>query len=440
MHLRIIKVFVLSLAVLLLTCLFAQAKEITGEVEITGLNSSLICDANLYTHDVGENFTLTFNSPVSMQGVYIEFNSAPKGAKINNKDIFENGYLHEYLSLDGVTQASIYFDSADICNVYVYDNEPLPENVQQWQEPTESGVDLLLLATHSDDDQLFFAGLLPLYASRENTSVAVAYFANHYDTYNRTHELLNGLWHCGVRVYPEISPFPDGYSESAKEAAAFLETRGFDKESVNAFHALLLEKYKPQIVVLHDFNGEYGHGAHMHATESFTDFIASYNGYLPKKVYVHLYKENPIVIDIDTPSDTFGGKSAFNVSQEAFKYHKSQHWTWFYDWIYGKNNDITSSSQINKYNPAQYGLYYTLVGADTQNDMFENIITYEEERLMLEKEHLLKEDEKEQVIITQEDKNIVNEKEKTNVLPSLTISFVFVLLIVLIIFTKGRKK
>ncbi|MCL2266485.1 MAG: hypothetical protein FWC17_01805, partial [Treponema sp.] len=68
---------------------------------------------------------------------------------------------------------------------------------------------------------------------------------------------------------------------------------------------------------------------------------------------------------------------AFQVSQYGFSYHKSQHWTWFYRWIYGTADaPVTSSTQIRNYQPGRYGLFRTLVGDDSQGaaDFFENTL------------------------------------------------------------------
>ena len=93
-----------------------------------------------------------------------------------------------------------------------------------------------------------------------------------------------------------------------------------------------------------------------------------------QKTYIHLYGEGKIVLPIDAPLSYFGGRSAFQVSQDAFRYHKSQHWMMFYEWLYGERDEITKSSQIRDYNPAYYGLYASEVGADMAGcDMFENL-------------------------------------------------------------------
>lgn len=378
MHSRIIKTLITFFVAMVCCAISVYGAEITDNVEFIGIDKAAVTDNKLLTHTVVNEFTISSAEP--MYALYIEYNKAPTLGTINTTTyVAEHGFLHEYIELNGETSVTLTYNNADICDMRVFGEGELPSDIERW-ETAPGGVDILLLATHSDDDQLFFAGLLPTYTSRENVRVAVAYFINHYDTYNRTHELLRGLWHCGVRIYPEISPFPDGYSESIEGAENHLNSQGVTHYDITMYHKLLLDKYQPQVVVLHDFNGEYGHGAHMLATNSFIETIDACLNSPVRKVYVHLYEENPIVLDIDTPLDAFDGKSAFQVSQEAFRFHESQHWTWFYSWIYGKSENITLSSQIRSYNPAFYGLYYTSVGNDTGlNDMLENITPYKEQ-------------------------------------------------------------
>ena len=105
-------------------------------------------------------------------------------------------------------------------------------------------------------------------------------------------------------------------------------------------------------------------------------------------MYLHLYEENAIVLNYDQPLDQFGGMTAFEVTQKlGYPCHESQQWTWFTGWINGKNDPITLASQIKKYNPCKFGLYYSSVGEDVQkNDFLENIVTYaEQERLEQER-------------------------------------------------------
>ncbi len=444
MYSKIIKALLFAFLLASLSLTATAMREADGAV-IDWVDTAAIVDDNLSTHAGGENVKMSIVSDEVMTGIYIKFNSPPsKGTLDSDATISENGFLHEFIPLRKEA-AVLEWERADICDVYVFEgNGIFPEWIQSWSVGSDE-TDILLLATHSDDDQLFFSGLLPLYTATRNVRVQVAYFINHYDTYNRTHELLDGLWHCGVTTYPEISPFPDGYSESIEGAIGYLASQGFDSEDIESYHKMLLDKYRPLVVVLHDFNGEYGHGAHMLATKSFIDAVEKgVSEHAPEKIYVHLYPENEIVLDIDTPQNNLGGKSPFQVSQEAFKFHKSQHWTWFYSWIYGKNSEISASSQIRTYNPARYGLYFSSVGSDSGNDMLENVVLYADRRVPEPPNHEIIPDEpivEEPGLDIKEEPVVLPEPEETSSFPLwLIIIPIIIIASIIIIFIKKRDK
>jgi LmbE family N-acetylglucosaminyl deacetylase len=164
----------------------------------------------------------------------------------------------------------------------------------------------------------------------------------------------------------------------------------------------LLRRFKPQVVVGHDIEGEYGHGMHMAYTDclvqalrisgeavTFPELTDKYGVWEVPKTYLHLYEKNSIVLDYDQPLSAFDGMTAFEVSQKlGYPCHKSQQGTWFTDWINGDHGEITKATQIKRYNPCQFGLYSTTVGEDVEkNDFLENIITYQEQE-RLEQERL----------------------------------------------------
>ena len=216
--------------------------------------------------------------------------------------------------------------------------------------------------------------------------------------HSRPHEQLDGLWTVGVKNYPVISDFPDVYSESKDRDTAFKEAeeafgeKGVTYDDFKAYITELIRRFKPLVVVSHDLNGEYGHGTHVFCASALTDAVLlaqekenypqsaqEYGVWQTQKVYLHLYDTNKIIMDWDKPLESLGGKTAFQKTQEGFGCHKSQHWTWFYNWIYGKNNQITKASQIEKYSPCEYGLFYTTVGIDTiGGDFMENVISHSE--------------------------------------------------------------
>lgn len=81
-----------------------------------------------------------------------------------------------------------------------------------------------------------------------------------------------------------------------------------------------------------------------------------------KKFYVHLYDQNQIRMDWQQPLAHFGGRTAIEVTTDAFRYHASQvRRGWGMDRTEGYDNDL-------------FGLYYTAVGPDViKNDLMENI-------------------------------------------------------------------
>jgi len=278
-----------------------------------------------------------------------------------------------------------------ISEVYGFTKGELPAWVQRWEPPCEQA-DLLMLSSHSDDEHLFFAGVLPYYAVERGMTVQVAYIINHFDTYARPHEQLDGLWAVGVRHYPVMTDFPDLYSESEEQALNAFAAYGIGFEDYVGFITDTIRRFKPLVVMSHDVDGEYGHGTHILCSKALMQAVEltmdaeyrpesaqQYGTWDVEKTYLHLYKENPVVMNWDVPLEKFGGLTAFEASRLGFDCHTSQHWTWFYGWIYGKNAPITKASEIATYSPCEYGLYRTTVGADVVGgDFFENVMTYEQ--------------------------------------------------------------
>lgn len=312
------------------------------------------------------------------------------------------GCLHECLNLvelfgETTTSVTLRFEQGRVSlnEMVVYSEGELPKDVQQWKPPAEGKTDILLLSTHADDDQLFFAGLLPLYAGEKGSTVQVAYLTDHRNLQSdRIHEALNGLWAVGCDVYPVFAPFPDFRIDDLQESYAEFERLGVSKKDLMEYVIGLLRRFRPQVVVGHDINGEYGHGMHMVYTDcliqslylcgdesSFPKLAEQYGVWEVPKTYLHLYEENPIVIDYDKPLASFDDLTAFEVSQQlGYPCHESQQYTWFTDWIYGEKNEITKASQIKTYNPGEFGLYHSTVGEDVEKDDFlENITTYAEQ-------------------------------------------------------------
>lgn len=384
-----------------------KAENITGFSQITTsgfYTPPLLTDGDdrTYTEAVSEG-TITIVCDAYIGSLYLIFDRIPTVWQVTDMetgetiDCGQNSFLHEYIDIAevfGRAPKKVRMDFStgiSIDEIYVFSEGETPEWVQKWRPPCEHA-DLLLLSSHSDDEQLFFAGVLPYYAGERGYKVQVVYLNSHfYNTHDRPHELLDGLWTVGVCHYPVIPDFPDLYSESLEEALELYGGYGYTYTDFVEYITENLRRFQPLVVVSHDINGEYGHGTHILCTSALRDALLVckdsniypesaqlYGVWEPLKTYLHLYSKNTIVMDWDVPLEKFGGKTAFQMTQEGFSHHKSQHWTWFNKWLNGtQSSPVLTAAQINVYSPCLYGLYQTSVGYDQGgSDFFENIETY----------------------------------------------------------------
>lgn len=422
------KLLIMFILFFMPVCIYA--KDITKSSNITINNSS-----NSKLTDGNENAYATINKGNSIKitneediyGIYIIYEMKGISGRISNYtreiEIGTEGYLHEYINVEKLIGISKelelnYIDTVKIGEIYILGKGDLPDYVEVWNNPCKEA-DLILFSTHSDDEQLFFAGLMPTYVSK-GACVQVVYFTNHNDNPKRLHEQIHGLYKVGIRNYPIIGFIPDAYSTNLNDAMKNMNKSGYKEADAIKFEVEMIRRFKPLVVVGHDELGEYSHGQHILNTyvlkkaiiltndETYDkDSIEMYGLWDTPKTYLHLYKENKIVLDYDTPLDYFNGKTAYEVSKEGYKEHHSQQYTWFTKWLTGVNSkgegtpykkasEIKAvkspiSGVVSTFSPCEYGLYRTLVGEDiNKNDMFEN--------LTLRKDQVKKEDKKENII------------------------------------------
>jgi len=383
----------------------------SGIPNIRTLFDGILLSGRLTSDDA--SLTLEYDSGIG--SLYFIFD-APFGSysitdNSSGKSILagEHGFIHEFVDLaagfdSAPTSVTVSFPAGvRIFELFVYTPGEVPETVQKWQVPADGKTDLVLFSTHCDDEQLFFAGVLPYYAGELGYQVQVVYLTDHReDDARRVHEMLNGLWAVGVTAYPVFGDFDDFRIDDLNGTYAEYQNRGTSKDQLQKFVVEQLRRFKPIVVVGHDLKGEYGHGMHMvyadlltkaldmtNNAQVYPDLAEKYGTWDVPKTYLHLYGENKVVLDFDQKLDSLGGMSAFEITQKyGYPCHESQQYTWFTDWINGKNGvKITKATQIATYNPTQYGLYRSTVGADTlKNTLFENVTTYaEQERLEQER-------------------------------------------------------
>lgn len=353
---------------LCLCCSAAEAPELFASVA-DGASGDvwMLTDSNRTTKrsfPSGAALTVTLSEPAA--SLYLVWDAPPPengwilSAHGLPDEIRSTGFLHEYVPLSSpCRQLTVSWDgAATLCDIVVFGAGDTPDWVQVWR-PAEGCADLLLLPTHADDEHLFFGGILPLYIDR-GYEVQVAYMVNHNTEPYRPHEQLNGLWTAGVRRYPVIPDFPDLYSDSLEHAKTV-----YDEQALLDYQTGLLLRFTPQVVVGHDLNGEYGHGAHMLCARTLLRAVESAaalpDGWDTPKTYLHLYPEQTLVLDYGAPLLSFGGKIAFEIACEGFSRHISQQ-TYF------------SVEQSGPYDCRKFGLARTSVGPDERrDDLFEHL-------------------------------------------------------------------
>jgi len=423
--------FIFGVALVLLGALTVSAEEIVAtdisadtKYTATGYsNSSFLKDKDIYYYLTSNgNATVTLENQNGIASLYLLFDLEYWDYQVTDNTTGKsvtagsNGFIHEYIDLEeafGTAPTSVTLNFANgavsLSEIYAFSSGEVPAFVQKWEPPLEGKADILMLPTHGDDDHLYFAGLLPYYAGELDCAVQVAYLTNHRnDTNIRFHEILNGLWKTGVENYPVFAFKWDFRVDDLKESYRLFTNFGVSDDDLMNFIVGQLRRFKPQVVVGHDVDGEYGHGMHQvyadilirgvavsNDPEAYPTSAQEYGVWDVPKTYLHLWPENPIVIDYDVPLERFDGLTAFQVTQKyGFPSHASQHiYDAFIEWLYGEHGEITNATQIKTYNPAYFGLYRSTVGEDVaKNDLLENITTYAEqerlEQIRLEQERL----------------------------------------------------
>lgn len=397
-----------------------EAVDITKEAEITaseGLYFLRALTDGYHSHipAIRNGSWIKLEHPQGFGSLYFIFHWEYVGYTITNNDtgavhtVGEEGFLHNFVDLAAIfgsapKSVTISFENGDaqLREIYAFTTGEVPSFVQRWSAPVDGKTDLVLFSTHGDDDQLFFAGLLPYYAGELGYQVQVCYLTNHRRSEpERIHEMLNGLWAVGVTTYPVFGEYNDFLRETMAGAYSSFAALGWPREHLMGYVVEQLRRFKPLVAVGHDVYGEYGHGQHMVYTDLLMDALEISNDpqYYPElaekyglwdvpKTYLHLYWENKITMDWDRPLEKFGGMTAYEVTKDlGFPCHKSQLQAFTsYFWKASK------ATEVYAYGPTEYGLFRSTVGEDVlKNDFFENLTTYAEQERIAEEARIAEE-------------------------------------------------
>ena len=325
-----------------------------------------------------ETFSLTWPMEAGVRVVYVKWNALPdrvilvqsdeNGNELSRETIEQPIFNDCYSVLPNARKLSLSCESGmRISEVTLFSEGTLPDGVYDWQPPYEKA-DLLVVSAHCDDELIFFGGMIPYYAGEQKLAVQVVYMAN--ADRARVDEALNGLWHAGVRHSPVFLPFKDVYTEALR-----LALLNWGEEETTGELVGLIRRFQPDVIVSHDLEGEYGHGAHRATaycllqavplaadSSAFPDSEAQYGAWQAKKLYLHLYPENQITMNWNQPLEAFGGKTALEVANEAYHMHVSQ--LEYHKNVYG----------TGPYSSLLFGLVDSTVGQDAaKDDFFEHI-------------------------------------------------------------------
>lgn len=239
-----------------------------------------------------------------------------------------------------------------------------------WQPQPEKAAFMIIFA-HPDDEGIWFGGAIPYYAVVKNLPTVAICMTTTSWLPERKSEMECAIWKYGMKNPPIFADFPDCcYQTNIVEN--WKEWGG--QEKVVGYLTQQIRKYRPDVILTHGFNGEYGHPNHMvtaYATveavfaamdsTAFPEQLKSLSVWQVPKLYIHNF---PNYGNITTHSwrmkcKELGDRSPKEVANEALKCHVSQ----------GENKVRDPQYSEN------FGLYFTSVGPDSiaKDDFFEHI-------------------------------------------------------------------
>ncbi len=364
--------------------IFNEPKHVTDLCTVSSRQVAPL-DIKSYWHPAqpGQPLTVIIPQEANAALLTLEWTKPPRAFTVETYDeagnLLEKSEKHTGFYLDSIPlshqvgKVSVFLpEDADsgVISLRVYAEDYPKHAVQRW-EPLPEKLDLVAVSAHQDDELLFLGGTVP-YACSKGKKVGMVYMAN--CGRKRYREALDGMWTAGLRYHPVFIGWSDAKVNGLKtvENQWTRENGGVDpRVTVVRF----IRRHRPDVIVTQDFNGEYGHYQHRYTALLWADAVqlckdpeydpesvAQYGVWDVKKLYVHLYEENQIVMDWDQPLDDGTPFTCNILAKDAFDKHHSQVTAFNYD------------KHGAWYDNRVFGLYYSSVGPDeAKNDFFEHI-------------------------------------------------------------------
>lgn len=330
--------------------------------------------------------TITFPKGMEMDSIQTEFIDIPHRVVFsfldgdgNEVQRIEEENPGDFLVLsydipEGSTcvNISVTDEANTLSEVYVYEKGKKPIVAQRWEQLPDK-VDILLMCTHRDDEYIYFGGILP-WCIAQGKTVAVVYMT--YPMLGRPAftEDLNALWVGGQHYYPIFLGMKD---ERISMMENVEDWGGYD--NIDRVVVEVIRKYKPDVVIGHDLDGEFGHYNHIltaHATvnavemagdpQNFPESAEEYGVWDVPKFYMHLYDpDHRIMIPWDEPLENMMNLSARQIAHVGFEKHTTEA---------HQSEAYSLDTYGTKWDYSCFGLYRSLVGPDIENnDFFENL-------------------------------------------------------------------
>lgn len=322
-------------------------------------------------------------------GIYFIWSSAPaswalyafedSGAMTSVLEGGTEGYLTQFVYIPSEYAAYRRFrlsmtpasasSAVDIAELKVFGPGDAPYYAPRW-EPFSGRADLLTIVAHPDDEDLYMGVPAPTYADQGMRCATVYMTYGSASASVRRYEAQESAWCLGNRCYPAMGNFRDVKTSTWQQQTQYWpldETVGFIVEQIRRF--------KPSVIVTHDVNGEYGHGAHkltQYATalafqyaadaSKYPESAAQYGTWKAGKLYVHLYGTNALnTMSLTATLSSFGGRTVLQVISDAYNRHDSQ--------LPGRSLPTSGDYDMRK-----FGLFATNLGLDAaRNSMFEHV-------------------------------------------------------------------
>jgi len=388
------KKLLVCLALLLVFCLpaFAEdAQDITGQCVLTASGNKkdlgAVTDGDYYTCwtcNKGGYIQVEAPGEQPLYGLYVSWGKYITKWEILAYDVqsdawqpvyaTEDEFYNQYIPLtEGYSAVRLINRTTDghemaVSELKVLGSGAVPGWVQQWKN-FEGKADLVLLVTDPGDEYLFFGGLIPMYVA-QGKEVMLCECVNTIAAYKS--QLLDGAWLCGLTNYPYMAYFRPNMSATLRGQYDLWSEVQFVRHV-----SRIVRMYQPEVLVTHAKNGENIDGGHRVCADAAIQSLVKamddkydvgygyklWGNYKVKKLYLHLYGDQPTALDYDVPLDFFGGETARDMAEQAYALQDYQRKT-----VKGKTmgEGVCDGSL--------YGLYYSQVGEDTgAGDLFEHL-------------------------------------------------------------------